>query len=55
MALRAVGVRRRGPNRGGVPICFPGMVCVEAANALDESYTLKPGGSHTLATRITVA
>lgn len=43
------------PIRGGVPICFPGMVCVEAANALDESYSLKPGGSHTLATRITVA
>ena len=34
---------------------WTGMVCVEAANALDESYSLKPGGSHTLATRITVA
>ena len=34
---------------------WTGMVCLEAANALTESYTLKPGGTHTIAQRITVA
>lgn len=34
---------------------WTGMVCVEAANALGDAFSLKPGGSATLAQRITVA
>jgi len=33
---------------------WPGMLCVEAANALDDAYQLAPGASHRLATTIEV-
>jgi glucose-6-phosphate 1-epimerase len=33
---------------------WPAMVCVEAANALDDAFTLAPGASHTLRTRLRV-
>ena len=33
---------------------WPGMVCVEAANALADGYALAPGGTHRLATVIEV-
>lgn len=33
---------------------WPGMLCVEAANALSDSYTLAPGATHTLATTLEV-
>ena len=33
---------------------WPAMVCVEAANALDDAYTLAPGATHTLRTRLSV-
>lgn len=33
---------------------WPEMVCVEAANALDNAYVLAPGASHTLRTRLRV-
>lgn len=34
---------------------WPGMICIEAANALDDAVTLEPGASHTLVQRITVS
>ena len=34
---------------------WPGMVCVEAANALDDALTLRPGETHQLKQRITLA
>ncbi len=34
---------------------WPAMVCVEAANALDNAYVLAPGGEHRLRTRIRIA
>lgn len=34
---------------------WPGMVCLEAANALDEAIVLAPGQSHTLAVTYTVS
>ncbi len=33
---------------------WPGMVCVEAANALDNAYALAPGGEHRLRTRLRI-
>ena len=33
---------------------WPAMVCVEAANALDDAFTLAPGAAHTLRTRLRV-
>lgn len=30
------------------------MLCIEAANALDDAYELKPGGTHTMAQRISI-
>ena len=34
---------------------YLGMICIEAANALDEPITLLPGQKHTLKQRITIA
>lgn len=34
---------------------WPGMVCVEAANALDAAITLEPGESHTMRQQISIA
>lgn len=34
---------------------WPGMICIEAANARDDAITLAPGASHTLTQRITLA
>jgi glucose-6-phosphate 1-epimerase len=34
---------------------WPGMVCVEAANALDDALTLAPGARHTLETVVRLA
>ena len=31
------------------------MICIEAANALQDQLTLRPGGTHTLRQRITLA
>jgi glucose-6-phosphate 1-epimerase len=33
---------------------WTGMLCIEAANALDDAITLQPGGSHTIAQRISL-
>ena len=33
---------------------YPGMLCIEAANAGDDARTLAPGASHTLGTRISL-
>ena len=33
---------------------WPGMVCVETANALDDAVTIPPGGSHTMTARISL-
>lgn len=34
---------------------WQGMICIEAANALDDAITLRPGETHTLKQRITLA
>lgn len=34
---------------------WPGMICLEAANALDDAITLAPGESHTMVQRISLA
>lgn len=34
---------------------WPGMICIEAANALDDAITLQPGETHTLVQRVSIA
>ena len=34
---------------------WQGMICIEAANALGDQLTLRPGETHTLKQRITLA
>ncbi len=34
---------------------WPGMICIEAANALEAAITLEPGNSHTMVQRISLA